>query len=247
MASLWTVWLYLDWYLCAGKILLSLLQVEPSQLCWPLMSLSCIGEHSTGPLVPLTSVKKGRITSLGLLAMLCLTQPRRLVAFFARIHYWLMFVLSTMTSRLFSAKLLSSQSGKAASYIKDAGNLKMLLFLLITSVNQNICMSCRIIAPGSKKEVNSEFWWFTVDSDFYKNRFYSFLETFVDGLRYFAELSPGWIFNLEMLMPWSLKWESKYGDWLTVYKNLWYLWRTTWSHSLNHSSLVLCNIDLLTL
>ena len=55
---------------------------------------------------------KRRTTSLNLLIMSCLAQPRRMVAVFAaRARCWLVVgLLSTKTFRSFSAKLLSSQS-----------------------------------------------------------------------------------------------------------------------------------------
>lgn len=53
----------------------------------------------------------GRITSLDLLAMLFLMQPRRLLAFLAaRAHFWLVVnMLVEKSSRSFSAELRSSQ------------------------------------------------------------------------------------------------------------------------------------------
>ncbi|KAK4810782.1 hypothetical protein QYF61_008754, partial [Mycteria americana] len=58
----------------------------------------------------LTSAEeRGRITSLDLLAILCLMQPRIPLALAARAHCWLMFnLVSTRTPRSFSARLLSS-------------------------------------------------------------------------------------------------------------------------------------------
>ena len=52
-----------------------------------------------------------KITSLDLLAMLCLMQPRRLLVFLAaKVHCWLMVNLVSIRSpRSFSAKLLSSK------------------------------------------------------------------------------------------------------------------------------------------
>ncbi|XP_032838773.2 uncharacterized protein LOC104362216 isoform X2 [Tyto alba] len=60
----------------------------------------------------LTSAKeKGRIASLDLLSTFFLREPRWPLPFFAaRVHCWLVIILSTRTPRSFSAKLLPSQS-----------------------------------------------------------------------------------------------------------------------------------------
>lgn len=76
-------------------------------------SLCCTGEPSTGSSTPdMISTAWNRGYHLDLLAMLFVTQPRRLLAFnAARPYCWLMFnLMSTKTSRSFSAKLLF-QSG----------------------------------------------------------------------------------------------------------------------------------------
>ncbi|XP_068782109.1 uncharacterized protein [Struthio camelus] len=61
--------------------------------------------------------ERGRITSLDLLATLCLMHPRRPLAFLAaRAHCCLMLNLSTRTPRSFSAELLSSRSAPSLDW-----------------------------------------------------------------------------------------------------------------------------------
>ena len=77
------------------------------------------GEPSTGPSttdVSHRAEQRGKATSLHLLAMLCLAQPRMLLAAFAaRARCWLTFSLSTRIPSTSSAKPLSSRSAPACT------------------------------------------------------------------------------------------------------------------------------------
>ena len=98
-----------------GEMLQSLHHLNGSLVLSPVSPcLSCTEELRTVPSNPgvaTSAEQRGRITSLSLLAILCLMQPRIPFTFFAtRACCWLMFsLLSTRTPRYFSAKLLFSQ------------------------------------------------------------------------------------------------------------------------------------------
>ncbi|KAK4831895.1 hypothetical protein QYF61_020042 [Mycteria americana] len=101
--------------------------ISPSSPSWPFTELtpvcaclSCTGESRARPSIPDAASsglsKRGRITSLDLLAVPCLVKPQRLLAFFAtNAHCWLMVnLVPTSTSRAFFAKLLQSLSTSRA-------------------------------------------------------------------------------------------------------------------------------------
>lgn len=88
--------------------------ISPFIIFWGLSSLqyahvSCTGELRAGSSIKteLTSAEQKRFTSLDLLAMFSLVQPRELLAFVAvRVHCWLKISLvCTRTHRSFSAEL----------------------------------------------------------------------------------------------------------------------------------------------
>lgn len=98
---------------------------RPYSHVWPFSGIASIcssvsrtEEPSTGHSTQMCLTRaeeRGRMTSTDLLALLCLIQPRKLLAFFdMRTHCWLIGNSSpTRTSRFFSAKLLSNQLAAA--------------------------------------------------------------------------------------------------------------------------------------
>lgn len=112
--------------LCFGQNNPSSLSLSSYQRCftpfiifmvffWSLLVHVCLilGHQMPDPAfqVCLTSAEQRRgITSLGLLVILCLMQPRRLLAFVSKGHGWLMVNLSPRCPRSFAAELLSRQT-----------------------------------------------------------------------------------------------------------------------------------------